>query len=382
MRCVSYTRFTSNRTNDRKYADAIAQQNQMIEDYAKSHGFKVSKKYSDRKDDPKEDAAFLQLKQDGMERQFDCLIIASFSRFGNSSYEAYKLLEHVFVPMGIRFIVVDEDFDSAAQDPETVHTFLVGKRRAPVKEKEKREKNVFGSRILDMGNGKTLYAKRDAETDRVFFEHSSGPIELNRIYMKACQRMEQEKADALKAVEWLKSEEGKRQKTRAGSKTRNRADAAIKEILDVENERIEQARLLKKNLISREVYEKRMAELESSVPELDASLEELVLQLETVDRDYSEKNPWIKLYTKIELMPLERADWFVINRRIGKVRIYDAGNMEFELLSQEYRDMFPPYVFDSIDGIKEETDVKELSVTSATGIDPTGSFLTKAGSEE
>ncbi|MBR3245126.1 MAG: hypothetical protein IKF90_20945 [Parasporobacterium sp.] len=121
----------------------------------------------------------------------------------------------------------------------------------------------------------------------------------------------------------------------------------IREILGVENVRLEQGSLLKKGLISPAVYEERMAELDQQFPDLDLMLDQYVKQLEVIDRDYSEKNPWIKLYTQIEMSPLEYVDWMVMERRIRQIRLTDASHMEIELEKLEYREPFPEEIFQS-----------------------------------
>lgn len=55
--------------------DIISQQNERIQEYIKQRKWKLVKKYSDRKKEEFEETAYLQMKQDAMGRQFDCLVI-------------------------------------------------------------------------------------------------------------------------------------------------------------------------------------------------------------------------------------------------------------------------------------------------------------------
>ena len=56
----------------------IAEQNQRIAAYLAEHKeLDLQKKYSDRKNDEKARTAFDQMTNDGVERKFDCIIVAS-----------------------------------------------------------------------------------------------------------------------------------------------------------------------------------------------------------------------------------------------------------------------------------------------------------------
>lgn len=76
MKCVSYTRTLPWKNHQSKLT--IAEQNQRIAAYLAEHKeLDLQKKYSDRKNDEKARAAFDQMTNDGVERKFDCIIVAS-----------------------------------------------------------------------------------------------------------------------------------------------------------------------------------------------------------------------------------------------------------------------------------------------------------------
>ena len=74
MRCVSYTRTVSCLREKEIPSDIINQQNKRIQEFIKQKGWSLVKKYSDRKKDEFEDGAFLEMRQDAIGRQFDCLV--------------------------------------------------------------------------------------------------------------------------------------------------------------------------------------------------------------------------------------------------------------------------------------------------------------------
>lgn len=76
MKCVSYTRTLPWKNHQGELA--IAEQNQRIAAYLAEHKeLDLLKKYSDRKNDEKARIAFDKMTDDGVERKFDCIIVAS-----------------------------------------------------------------------------------------------------------------------------------------------------------------------------------------------------------------------------------------------------------------------------------------------------------------
>ena len=113
MICVSYTRSVSNCVAIESPKNAIGQQNETIAHFMKARGWKLSGKYSDRKSDREDETAFLKMKQDGMDRKFECVVFSSLFYCGKTLTSATDLLGHVFYPAGIHFAVAEDDFCSA-----------------------------------------------------------------------------------------------------------------------------------------------------------------------------------------------------------------------------------------------------------------------------
>ena len=82
MRCVSYTRTTSCKSSESIPTDIIQQQNEQIQKYIQSHGWKLVAKYSDRKRDDNENTAFEEMTMDGISRKFDMVVVNSIDRCG------------------------------------------------------------------------------------------------------------------------------------------------------------------------------------------------------------------------------------------------------------------------------------------------------------
>ncbi|MCD8337849.1 MAG: recombinase family protein [Lachnospiraceae bacterium] len=128
MRCVSYTRAASNRPSiSGTKPESIMAQNQRIQDFAKIHGWKIEKKYSDRKRDADEETAFLEMKKDGMARKFDCVVIDSLYLCGKKTTLASDLFSLVFLPAGIHFAVVEDNIVSFEMDEKDAAEYLRNK---------------------------------------------------------------------------------------------------------------------------------------------------------------------------------------------------------------------------------------------------------------
>ena len=130
MRCVSYTRTVSCMESGEIPKDIISQQNQKIQDYIKKRGWTLGKKYSDRRKDAFEETAYLQMKMDAIAREFDCVVMDSMFRCGRNSNVAAEMLESMFVPAGIHFAVVEDDFCSCDVSKEEVSKYLDEKATA------------------------------------------------------------------------------------------------------------------------------------------------------------------------------------------------------------------------------------------------------------
>lgn len=151
MICVSYTRSTSNGYGIDTPPNAITMQNDSIKGFLKERGWKLAAKYSDRKLDRENEAAFLQMKQDGMDRKFECVVFSSLFYCGKTLTSATDLLGHVFYPAGLHFAVADDGFCSADVSPEEVQAYI---------EKVRHEYRAFNSsKNTYRYNPKTIYKK-------------------------------------------------------------------------------------------------------------------------------------------------------------------------------------------------------------------------------
>lgn len=151
MICVSYTRSIANGYGIDSPKNAITLQNASIARFLKERGWKLAAKYSDRKHERENEIAFLQMKQDGMDRKFECVVFSSLFYCGKTLTSATDLLGHVFYPAGLHFAVADDGFCSADVSPEEVQAYI---------EKVRHEYRALNSsKNTYRYNPKTIYKK-------------------------------------------------------------------------------------------------------------------------------------------------------------------------------------------------------------------------------
>ena len=149
MRWVSYVRLNLKENNSEMRKEAMTENNAAIHSFMKSHGWKVEKRYSDKKYGENVQDKFLELVEDGMKRKFDGVVVNSFSQCGKNVWVAIDVLYKTFYPAGIAFAVVEDDFISMDHSPEEVEEYIQSKRRDMFADMtQKRERDVALSGLL------------------------------------------------------------------------------------------------------------------------------------------------------------------------------------------------------------------------------------------
>lgn len=112
----------SKEDGDKEESDSITNQKELIFDYLKSmedikiHEIRVDDGYSGVNFDR---PAFQQMLEDIKTGKVDCVITKDLSRFGRNYIEVGKYLEKIFPYLGVRFIAINDNYDSARSDTQT-----------------------------------------------------------------------------------------------------------------------------------------------------------------------------------------------------------------------------------------------------------------------
>lgn len=112
-RCASYSRL-SQEDGDKKESDSIINQKAYIKSYAESNMLQIKKEYWDDGvsgvtfDRP----GFQAMLADIQAGFINSIIVKDLSRFGRNYIEAGRYIEQIFPSMGVRFIAINDNYDS------------------------------------------------------------------------------------------------------------------------------------------------------------------------------------------------------------------------------------------------------------------------------
>ncbi|MDR2560112.1 MAG: recombinase family protein [Oscillospiraceae bacterium] len=106
----------SKEDGDKSESDSITNQRELIKDFLKS--MPEIRLCSERVDDGFSGAsfsrpAFKAMLEDVKEGKINCIIVKDFSRFGRNYIEVGRYLENVFPFLGVRFISINDNYDTA-----------------------------------------------------------------------------------------------------------------------------------------------------------------------------------------------------------------------------------------------------------------------------
>ena len=103
-------------------SNSIINQTELIKDYGKSHSeIEIVAEYDDdgysgtNFDRP----GFLRMMEDIKAKKIDCVIVKDLSRFGRNYIEVGKYIERIFPFMGVRFISINDNYDSEGKREES-----------------------------------------------------------------------------------------------------------------------------------------------------------------------------------------------------------------------------------------------------------------------
>lgn len=112
----SYSRL-SREDGDKLESDSIRNQRDLISDYAARKGISIAEEYIDDGysgttfDRP----AFQRMMEDVKKKKINCIIVKDLSRLGRNYIETGRYLEQIFPFLGVRFIAINDHYDSMNQ---------------------------------------------------------------------------------------------------------------------------------------------------------------------------------------------------------------------------------------------------------------------------
>ena len=116
LRTALYVRL-SVEDNGKEDADSLENQEALLRDYLEERPYlELVEVYSDNgfTGTDFERPAFIKLVEDVRKGRIDCIIVKDFSRLGRNYVETGEYLEKIFPFLGVRFISVNDGYDSAS----------------------------------------------------------------------------------------------------------------------------------------------------------------------------------------------------------------------------------------------------------------------------
>ena len=116
--CATYLRL-SRSDGDQQESNSIKNQRALLNDYMGKHP--ELHKFDEYVDDGYsgtnfERPDFKRMMQDIEKRNVNCIIVKELSRFGRNYIETGRYLERIFPFMGVRFIAINDHYDSAEEN--------------------------------------------------------------------------------------------------------------------------------------------------------------------------------------------------------------------------------------------------------------------------
>ena len=123
--CATYLRL-SRSDGDQQESNSIKNQRALLNDYMGKHP--ELHKFDEYVDDGYsgtnfERPDFKRMMQDIEKRNVNCIIVKDLSRFGRNYIETGRYLERIFPFMGVRFIAINDHYDSAEENDDKVAIF-------------------------------------------------------------------------------------------------------------------------------------------------------------------------------------------------------------------------------------------------------------------
>ncbi|MCI7396248.1 MAG: recombinase family protein [Erysipelatoclostridium ramosum] len=189
---VMYLRL-SKEDGEKVESNSISNQREMINAYARKNQFTIVGEYVDdgysgaNFDRPN----FKEMIKDAYDKKFDTIIVKDLSRFGRDYIEAGKFIQRIFPENGIRFISVNDNYDSKSADMNDTHLILPIKNfindsycrdisnKVKSSQKIKREKGDYISAFAPYG-----YKKSDENKNKLMVDEQAAPNIKNIFDMK------------------------------------------------------------------------------------------------------------------------------------------------------------------------------------------------------
>ena len=157
---------------------SLKEENDIIRKYARENSIKISKFYEDKSDNPRSSTGFDRLREDGMDRRFDTVVLISIYNCGPNLSFARELLLNTFYKAGINFIVIEDGINSADMSADEIKEYFYYARQKAnsMFGYQKKSKDLKASNRISKLRIRYGYKLSDDEMDIVIDETAAGVV--------------------------------------------------------------------------------------------------------------------------------------------------------------------------------------------------------------
>lgn len=296
--CATYLRL-SRSDGDQQESNSIKNQRALLNDYMGKHP--ELHKFDEYVDDGYsgtnfERPDFKRMMQDIEKRNVNCIIVKDLSRFGRNYIETGRYLERIFPFMGVRFIAINDHYDSAEENDDKGYRCFSGK--APFIESEKIFREILSA----------------LEKEKMQAAHIDRVLDLNPEKVKQCMD-----AGLLQY--------------------RKRANEIVTHLMAKDDERTAVYREYEQGSISLEQVEEYEHQYQVAVQKQEAAFKKVMLAVNDIEKAFSHGNPWLMKFRAISIP--EKLERTHLKEWLDHVWIVDFEQVEVILEESEWKRFFP-----------------------------------------
>lgn len=195
--CAIYSRYSNiDKKTDGDEFRSITNQLRILSEYADSQGFIIYNKYFDHHVSGQtfDRAGFNQMMEDAKAHKFNIIIVKDLSRLGRNYIEAGRYISNIFPDLGIRFIALNDNYDSDINDDITEISFKNILNHLYVKDIGKKIRRTFNIKLhkdilcnthygYQINKGKATIYESEAKIVKRIFDEAISDKPLVQIYL-------------------------------------------------------------------------------------------------------------------------------------------------------------------------------------------------------
>ena len=177
------------------------------------------------------------------------------------------------------------------------------------------------------------------KANKLRYEYGKSFMPLDQFEALLNQRLKQEKEKSERVIEILGTETGRQKREEAMEKLRKQGWKLFQKAESLEDRKMREYKRLRAGKIKRKDYVAVERSCNEKLLTLDKEMIKLTNQMDQIDKIFSERNPWLRLYSGFD--PEEELTGKKLRRLVGKIMVHHFQAVEIIPKKLEYRDRLP-----------------------------------------